>query len=107
MDCNPPGSSLYEISQAKSTEVSCHFLLQGIFLTQGSNPCLLRFLHWQADSLPLALPGKPLFFHVSDQFHEISIFAKFLQLLGFYETEMDEVIDHGGIRLDLGSSGSL
>ena len=28
----------------------CHFLLQRIFLTQGSNPCLLN---WQADSLPL------------------------------------------------------
>ena len=29
-------------------------LLQGIFLTQGLNPCLLHFLHWQADSLPWA-----------------------------------------------------
>ena len=28
-----------------------HFLLQGIFLTQGLNPCLP---HWQADSLPLS-----------------------------------------------------
>ena len=26
----------------KSTGVSCHFLLQGIFLTQGSNPGLLH-----------------------------------------------------------------
>ena len=26
----------------------------------GSNPCLLYFLHWQAGSLPLELPGKPL-----------------------------------------------
>ena len=34
----------------KNTGAGCHFLLQGIFLTQGSN---LRFLHWQADSLPL------------------------------------------------------
>ena len=31
-------------------EMGCHFLLQGIFLTQGLNP---RLLHWQADSLPL------------------------------------------------------
>ena len=30
----------------KNTGVGCHFLLQGIFLTQGSNICLL---HWQAD----------------------------------------------------------
>ena len=25
---------------------------RGILLTQGSNPCLLHLLHWQADSLP-------------------------------------------------------
>ena len=31
----------------------------GIFLMQGLNPCLLRLLHWQAGSLPLAPPGKP------------------------------------------------
>ena len=31
----------------------------GIFLTQGSNPHLLCLLHWEADSLPLASPGKP------------------------------------------------
>ena len=42
----------------KNTGVSCHFLLQGIFPTQGSNPRLLHLLHWQADSLPLAPPGK-------------------------------------------------
>ena len=35
---------------AKNTGVGCHFLLQGIFLTQGSNPHLLL---WQADSLLL------------------------------------------------------
>ena len=40
----------------KNTGVGCYFLLQGIFQTQGSNLCLLR---WQADSLPLAT-GKPM-----------------------------------------------
>ena len=39
--------------------VHCHFLLQGIFLTQGSNPHLLHILHWQEPSLPTAPPGKP------------------------------------------------
>ena len=34
---------------------------RGIFLTQGSNPCLLHLLHWQVDSLPLTPPGKPVF----------------------------------------------
>ena len=41
----------------KNTGVGCHFLLQGIFPTPGSHLCLLHLLHWQADSLPLALHG--------------------------------------------------
>ena len=41
-----------------NTGVGCLALLQGIFPTQGSNPCLLHLLHWQADSLPLVPPGK-------------------------------------------------
>ena len=36
-----------------------HFLLQGIFPTQGLNPQPRRLQHWQAGSLPLAPPGKP------------------------------------------------
>jgi len=36
-----------------------HFLLQGIFLNQRLNPCLLCLLHWQADSLPLSHLGSP------------------------------------------------
>ena len=47
-------------SQGKNTGVGCRALLQGIFPTQGSNSCLLCLLHWQACSLPLAPPGKPL-----------------------------------------------
>ena len=37
-----------------------HGLLQGFFPIQGSNPCLLYLLHWQASSLPLTSPGKPI-----------------------------------------------
>ena len=33
--------------------MGCHFLLQGIFPSRGSNPGLLHLLHWQTDSLPL------------------------------------------------------
>ena len=40
--------------------MGCHSLLQGIFLTQGSNPHLLHILPWQAGSLSLAPPGKCL-----------------------------------------------
>ena len=47
--------------QGKILSVShAHFLLQGIFLTQGLNLCLLRLLHWQASSLLLPPPGKLL-----------------------------------------------
>ena len=44
----------------KKTKVGCHFLLQGILLIQGLNPCLLHLLYWQADSLPLSHLGCPL-----------------------------------------------
>ena len=40
-----------------NTGVGCHFLLQGIFLTQGLN---LHLLHWQEDSLPLSHWESPL-----------------------------------------------
>ena len=41
MDCIPPGSHPWN-SPGKNTGVVCHFLFQGIFLTQGSNPGLLN-----------------------------------------------------------------
>ena len=31
--------------------MGCRFLLQGTFLTQGSNLCVLHLLHWQPGSL--------------------------------------------------------
>ena len=43
----------------KNTGVSCHFLLQETFLTQGWN---LHLLHLQVDSLPLSHLGSPLSF---------------------------------------------
>ena len=55
-DCSPPGFSVHGISQVRILGWVCHFLLQGIFLNQGSNP---RLLHWQADSLPLSHQGSP------------------------------------------------
>ena len=42
----------------QDTGVECHFLLQGIFPTQGLNPSLLCLLHWQENSSPLEPPGK-------------------------------------------------
>ena len=45
-------------SPGKNTGVVCHFLLQGIFPTQGSN---LHLLHWQEDSLLLSHLGSWLY----------------------------------------------
>ena len=63
MACSPRGSSVHGINlnPGKITGAGYHFLLQGIFLTQGSNLCLLCLLLWQVGSLPLAPPGKPPF----------------------------------------------
>ena len=49
-DCSLPGSFAYRIFQARILEWGCHFLLQGIFLIQGSSPRLLCLLLWQANS---------------------------------------------------------
>ena len=40
VDRSPSGSSVYGNYPGKKTGVSCHALLQGIFPTQGVNPCL-------------------------------------------------------------------
>ena len=41
MDCSPPGFSIWGFP-GKNTGVGCHFLLQGIFPTQGLSPGLLH-----------------------------------------------------------------
>ena len=46
-------------SPGKNAGVGCYALLQGIFLTQGSNPSFLCLLHRQVGSLPLVPAGKP------------------------------------------------
>ena len=47
--CSPPGSCPWDLL-GKNTGVGCHFLLQGIFLTQGLKACLLHcrwvLYHW-------------------------------------------------------------
>ena len=55
-------------SPGKNTRVGCHALFQGISLTQGSNPHHLCLLHWQAGSVPLAPPGKPIEYNICVHF---------------------------------------
>ena len=57
MDCSLPDFSVHGITPGKNSGVGYHFLLQGVFLTQGSNPQLLNIQRWQVDSLPLMPPG--------------------------------------------------
>ena len=45
VDCSLLGSSVHGNSPGKNTGVGCHALLQGIFPTERSNPCLLCLLH--------------------------------------------------------------
>ena len=51
VDFSSSDSSAYGIFEARNTGVGCHFLLQGIFPTQGSNPSHMRLLHWQAGKI--------------------------------------------------------
>ena len=53
----------------KNTGHCCHFLLQGIFLTQGSN---LHLLYWQGDSLPLSHLGSPIIWIPSLTFTQVN-----------------------------------
>ena len=56
MDCSLPGASVHGISQTVILEWVAVSYSRGSSRTQGSNPHLL---HWQADSFPIAPPGKP------------------------------------------------
>ena len=59
MDCSPPGSSVHGILQVRILEWVAT-PSRGSFWPKDWTPHLLRLLHWQVGSLPLAPPGKPL-----------------------------------------------
>ena len=75
MDYSLPGSSVHGIVQARLLE--CHSLLQGIFLTQGSNACILMslalaykfFATWEALDIKEASP----IFHYQTQVCDLSV----------------------------------
>ena len=60
MDYSPTSVLCPWDSAGKKTVVGCFFLLQEIFPTQESYPCLLYLLHWSADSLPLRQLRSPI-----------------------------------------------
>ena len=71
IDCSLPSSSVHGDSPGKNTGVGCHALLQGIFLTQESNPWVLYLLYLQIGSLPLATPEKPIYINCMTYFKMI------------------------------------
>ena len=63
MDCMQPTRFLRPWGfPGKNTGVGCHFLLQGIFLTQGSNQHLLCLLYHKQILYPLSHHGSPCYF---------------------------------------------
>ena len=62
----------------KNTGVGCHFLLQGIFPTQGSNPCLL---HCRQTLYHLSHQGSPVSLKTTLKLGFLSSAAKFVPLL--------------------------
>ena len=75
-------------SPGKNTGVGCHFLLQGIFLTQGSNSSLLCLLHQQADSSPL--------YHLGSLSRTHSLFILILAVLGLHCCGCFSLVAAGG-----------
>ena len=71
------------ILQARILEWVGHAFLQGIFLTQGSNPLLLPLLLWQASSLPIAPPGK-----LSSSMALLFWVEQFLQLSAWFRKQI-------------------
>ena len=68
MDCNPSGTSIHRISQARTWNV-LPFPSPGDLLdpTQGSNPHLLSLLLWQVVSSPLSHLGNLMLLQIQTQ----------------------------------------
>ena len=57
-----PGSSIHGDSPGKNTGVGYHALLWGSPQPRDRTPVSLCLLYWQAGSVPLAPPGKPMIY---------------------------------------------
>ena len=60
LNCSPPGSSVYGVSQARILERVSISASAGSSRPRDGTGHLLYLLHWQVGSLPLASPGKPI-----------------------------------------------
>ena len=89
----------YWSGKKKNTGMGCHFLLQGIFLTQGWNLCLL---HWQADPLPLSHQGSQVPYGDHQKLRcEIPRVPQW-SLIGLYPRCLSGDLPHGVCFIDCG-----
>ena len=103
MDCSLIASSVHGTLQGKNTGVGCHDFLQGIFLTQGMNPCLL---HWQADSLPLTTreaQGSSYHVFIAEKLAPSCpqmwvIYTPYSLSLSFTHTQCQDIYNHSLLR---------
>ena len=85
----------------KNTGVGSHFFLQGILLTQRSNPHLLHVLHWEADSSSLSHLGSPTLTSVVT-LNYLTVFTNSKTVLdqpGFSAVKYCQLFQHLTIRL--------
>ena len=93
-------------SPGKNTRVGCHFLLQGLFLTWGSNSWLLQFLYWQADSLPLSHVGSPYVAKVKDGISDIRLWKVVTSILMLFHLLLDHPLAGKPVSMLWASSGA-
>ena len=67
MDCSLPASSVHGIPQASTLEWVAISFFKESSQAKNLNPCLLRLLHWQVDSLLMNRQGNPLELHKLSQ----------------------------------------
>ena len=84
----PLGSFVNGISQERNSGVGCHFLLQGIFLTQGMNRSLLHLPHWKVDSLPATWEAYLLYANKMNKLEEME---KFLERYNLIRVKQEEI----------------
>ena len=81
----------------KNTGVSCHALLQGIFLTHGLNSGLLYLLHSQEGSLPLAPPVVVVVVVVVQSLSRVPLFA--IPWTAVHQTSLSFTISQSLLKL--------
>ena len=83
MGCSPPASSVHGILQARILESVAMLSSRGSSPFRDQTCVSLHLLHWQACSLPLVPPGKPMTFKQIQIHKETTLFSFFLLNLLF------------------------